>query len=87
MCFTELKWIGVINTDSNDLLCQPNLLPPHISLENELFNYDLSSHTYQIEFSRLMILSQKLKVHGGGWGESRVAGHAQFAMAACQSLI
>ena len=86
MCFTELKWMGVINKDSNDLLCQPNLLvAPHISLE---INFSI-----KICLPTLTKLSSPdLRFSRRGWRYTAgtavgagVVGLAQFATTASQS--
>lgn len=90
MGFTELKWIGVINKDSNDLLCQPNLLPLRISLEMN-FSIKICLLTVtKLSFPDSRVshtsLRELVSAEGGREGGG-VAGHTQFATTTCQSQI
>lgn len=87
MCFTELKWIGVINKDSNNPPCQPNLLPLRISLEMN-FSIKICLLTVtKLSFPDSWFSQRCLRKMVSVEGRGGVMGHTQFAMTTCQSQI
>lgn len=82
LCASELIWIGVINKDSNDLPCKPNILP-RISTKMNFSIRSIFPGT-KLSFPGLWF-SHRSRNMVGARGGSRGGGVLQFTMTACQS--